>query len=143
MIIKSSLWFHQSIFDQLICWFSTSNNNASQALTIVTARWDCSNIVNARFLKKNYKECDRSKKKRSFWILDIVWKFWREIDVILIKISSMQIKYVHKTKFYMSSILRFVEPATLLLGEGFREWYDHTVSDSLADQKTLVAIRKS
>ena len=127
MIIKSSLWFHQRIFDRLICWFSTSNNNAWSSIDDnYCALRSLEHHQRETFDLKLHKEWSIEKKERFFWILDILWEFWREIDVILIKISSMQIKYVHKTKLYTFSIFRFVESATFLLDESFRKWYDHT-----------------
>ena len=49
------------------------------------------------------------------------------IDIVLTKISSMHVKYIHRTKFYTTSVSRLVGPAVLLSDEGLRGWYDHTI----------------
>ena len=66
-----------------------------------------------------------------FWIMQnklksfLTMRVLTWISIVLTKISSIQIKYIHKTKFYMFSIFRSVEPAALLPGEGFRGWHSH------------------
>ena len=64
------------------------------------------------------------------------------IGIVLTKISSMQVKYIHRTKFYTTSVPRPVGPAVLLSDEGLRGWYGHSIAKHFSSIKYREILRE-